>query len=181
MIDWGRHGEYPAVIWGFLDLSQMPEGITVRLTNRTIIQKGVWAVIESCNIINEVKGRRGIFQKIVLETKGNDDEGNPDPGQRKFYLVEVDTFKRPLVVIPNIGTKCEFLMMNPKSQWAEDFKSWLDAPHTVDEEQMRSPEVSEEEEEENNPGSNDESGEEEEEDDIDDESNGEAAESDDDD
>jgi hypothetical protein len=50
--------------------------------------------------------------------------------------VDVETFKRPLVVIPNIGTTHEYLMMTPRSQWGTDFIKWLMAPHTVDEAEM---------------------------------------------
>ena len=55
---------------------------------------------------------------------------------RKFYVVDVDSFKQPLVVIPNIGTKCEFLMMTPRDQWSDDFKTWLDAAHRFESEEM---------------------------------------------
>ena len=163
MIDWERHGEYPAQIWGFIDLLGLPEGMLVSLTNGTKVRKGVWAVIESCNFVNQVE-ERGIFKHIILETEENDDEGYPNTDHRKFYLVDVDTFKSPVVVIPNIGTKCEYLMMNPREKWAEDFKSWLEAPHTADEAEMRSPEPSEEEEEdEDREDEEDEDGEDEEE------------------
>ena len=163
MIDWERHGEYPAQIWGFIDLLGLPEGMLVSLMNGTKVRKGVWAVIESCNFVNQVE-ERGIFKHIILETEENDDEGYPNTDHRKFYLVDVDTFKSPVVVIPNIGTKCEYLMMNPREKWAEDFKSWLEAPHTADEAEMRSPEPSEEEEEdEDREDEEDEDGEDEEE------------------
>ena len=133
MIQWQKV-EHPAQIWGFLDLTELSEGIIVQLSNGTSVQKGVWAVIESCNyMMVEGNGERPseIFTPIILDA----DEINPN--QHKFYLVDVETFKRPLVVIPNIGTKREYLMMTPKAQWGTDFVKWLVLPHTTDEAEMK--------------------------------------------
>jgi hypothetical protein len=150
MVEWTT-GEYPAQIWGFLDLSELPAGVSVALQNGTVVQQGVWAVIESYNYSDSeqqgtddvdldrmIRNRRSeIFTPIILDTDGIDADGEPDPSHRKFYLVDVDTFKRPLVVIPNIGTKCEYLMMTPRDQWGLDFARWVEASHRDDEQEMQ--------------------------------------------
>ena len=57
--------------------------------------------------------------------------------RKEYYVVDVESFKEPLVVIPNIGgPQTEYLMMRPRSKWSDDFMKWLDAPHTVDAEIM---------------------------------------------
>jgi hypothetical protein len=131
MIEW-QTGEYPAQICGFLDLTQLTEGASVKLSNGTVVQKGVWAVIESCDYVNIEDGQRKseIFTPIIMETQ-------IDPSLRRFYLVDVETFKNPLVVIPNIGTKREYLMMTAKAQWGPDFVHWIMQPHHIDEAEMR--------------------------------------------
>jgi hypothetical protein len=133
MIEW-QTGEYPAQIWSFLDLTELTEGVSVKLSNGSIVQKGVWAVIESCFFVDDMDAEDNerqseLFTPIILETDQNQ--------RKKFYLVDVDTFKRPLVVIPNIGTTHEYLMMTPRAQWGSDFIKWILAPHTIDEAEMK--------------------------------------------
>jgi hypothetical protein len=53
MIEW-QTGEYPAQIWSFLDLTELTEGVSVKLSNDSIVQKGVWAVIESCFFVDDM-------------------------------------------------------------------------------------------------------------------------------
>jgi hypothetical protein len=137
MVQWNV-GKYPAQIWGFLDLMGLPRGTSVALSNGAgAVGQGVWAVIESCNYVPAIKGERpsDIFKRIILDTTTLDAEGNPV--ERKFYLVDVATFVAPLIVIPNVGSKCEYLMMTPKAQWAEDFKRWMLAPHSLEVEEMK--------------------------------------------
>lgn len=141
MVKW-TSGDYPSKIWGFLDLSLLPEAVSVKLHDDTVVRKGVWAVIESANDVNPPAVKKGqepprpseMFKHIRLEAASYDAQGLP--AERKFYLVDVETFKQPLVVIPNQGTKCDYLMMTPKDQWAEDFKRWIHAVHKEDEEEM---------------------------------------------
>ena len=140
MVKW-TSGDCPAKIWGFIDLSELPTGVTLRIDKDTLVRSGVWAVIESCNYKEPPKMKTGqsppraseIFKPIVLDAVFPKD----GPVKRKFYLVDVETFKDPLVVIPNVGTKYEFLMMTPKDQWGEDFKKWIDAVHKEDTEEMK--------------------------------------------
>lgn len=141
MVRW-TSGDYPSKIWGFLDLSGLPEATRVKLHDGTVVSKGVWAVVESCNHKAPPKVKKGeaqpraseLFKPVILDAKSYDDNGFP--AQRQFYLVDVDTFKEPLVVIPNLGTKCEFLVMTPRDRWAEDFKLWIDAVHKEDMDEM---------------------------------------------
>lgn len=137
MIEWNT-GDYPAKIWGFLDVSELPEHVSIRVNDECKVSKGVWAVIESCNYTPKPAVKKGetaprtseLFKPIILEALSYEADGYPK--HRKFYVVDVDSFKKPLVVIPNIGTKCEFLMMTPRDQWSEDFKTWVAAAHRED-------------------------------------------------
>jgi hypothetical protein len=136
MIKWDV-GEYPAQIWGFLDLTELPEGAAIELHDGTEVSNGVWAIIESANPIEEEDGRvrrSEIFTHIIVESESLDDHGQVR--ERKLYVVDVDTFKAPLVVVPNVGTLHQYLMMTPRVQWAEDFKEWIEASHRLDEAEM---------------------------------------------
>ena len=48
--------------------------------------------------------------------------------KRKFYLVDVEDFKDPLVVIPNLGTKDRYLEMIPRGKWSGLCQHWILAP-----------------------------------------------------
>jgi hypothetical protein len=141
MIKWSM-GDFPAKIWGFIDISELPTGVTVRLDTATDVRSGVWAVIESCNykappqLKKEQTPPRAseIFKTIILDAETYNDDGTI--ATRKFYLVDVETFKDPLVVIPNMGTDHEFLMMTPRDEWAADFTRWINAVHKFDAEEM---------------------------------------------
>jgi hypothetical protein len=139
MVKWAGQGDFPSMIWGFLDLRELPEGCRVRLSNedKTVVDKGVWAVIESCNYtkIGPNVKQSELFTHIKLDATTFDQDGNVL--QRRFFLVDVETFVRPVVVIPNVGTKTEYLMMKPKVEWSEDFIKWIESKHIFDVQEMQ--------------------------------------------
>jgi hypothetical protein len=141
MIAWDS-GDFSAQIWGYLDLSALPPTLSVPLSEGIHVQQGVWAVIESYNYVTVTSDERAseIFKPIILDTHDVGDDGVPgvpDTSVHKYYFVDVSSFLRPLVVIPNIGMKCEYLMMTPKVQWGEDFQSWLREPHANEDREMQ--------------------------------------------
>ena len=174
MVQW-EEGDFPAKIWGFIDLMDMPEGTQVALPNdpdETVVERGVYAVVESGVVVEEEDPKSDIWSVVQLETK--DVEGQPDTYQKRLYLVDTEAFKDPVVVIPNIGAESdnEYLLMRPRSEWATDFIAWLNMPHEHDVVEMTSPQVSEDEEEEAT-----DSEQEEDQSDLDDDEQGEAQES----
>jgi hypothetical protein len=148
MINW-EEGDFPAKIWGFVDLSSIPQDMQVDLESiDKIVERGVYAIVESCTYVNEDRLESDIFTPIQMETTMLSAEG--EVLERKFYLVDVETFKEPIVVIPDIGAspKCLYLMMAPRSQWADDFMTWIRMPHDIDEAEMAPLQPQQEEEEE---------------------------------
>ena len=75
-----------------------------------------------------------IFTPLLLETGSLDDDGLVET--RKFYVVDVEAFKDPIVVIANVGTKDQYLLMKPREKWADDFVTWLEMPHKHDKIEM---------------------------------------------
>lgn len=142
MLQW-QEGDFPAQIWCFLDLTQLPTGITVEVDENSTADKGVYAVVESTVYVEEDSPLSDIFTPLRLESEALTKDG--DVAQRRFYLVDVEVFKDPLCVIPNVGTKDEYLMMKPRAKWSDDFISWLEMPHKHDKMEMLS--ESEEEDE----------------------------------
>jgi hypothetical protein len=140
MIKW-EDGSLPAQIWGYIDLKFMATGTSVVLRNGKTVENGVYAVIESANYVsNEDLGEdpitTDIFTEIVLETEQLSPGG--EVLVRRFYLVDVETFEKPIVVIPNIGAipKCKLLLMTPKAEWADCFIQFIMLPRADDEAQM---------------------------------------------
>jgi hypothetical protein len=138
MIEWDT-GDYPAQIWGFVDLSTLPVGAMLFLRDGQALEKGVYAIVESCDWIPEEIPGSDLFRPLMLETISLSQDG--DVQERKFYLVDVETFKQPIAVVPDIGAKpkCQYLMMYPRVQWAQDFTAWIDMPHATDEQEMALP------------------------------------------
>jgi hypothetical protein len=148
MIAWST-GDLPARLWGFVDLSSIPQGQSTLLRDTTTsVEQGVYAIIESCDYVPPEEHpdavSSDIFTEIQLETSLNNADG--EVLQRKFYLVDVETFKAPLVVIPNIGAtpKCRYLMMTPRSEWSEDFIAWVEMDHNIDNWEMQPTDAEEE-------------------------------------
>ena len=137
MIQW-EEGEYPAQIWGFLDLTDIDEGTQVLLDDGLRVGSGIFAIVESCTYIEEEEPASDLFKPLQLETNQLSDEG--DVLRRMFYVVDVETFKQPIVVIPDIGStpKCKYFMMSPRSSWAQDFQAWIEMPHHLDKTEMLS-------------------------------------------
>jgi hypothetical protein len=150
MIKW-EDGSLPAQIWGYIDLTFMATGTSVVLfmatgtsvvlRNGKTVEKGVYAVIESANYVsNEDLGKdpitTDIFTEIMLETEQLSPGG--DVLVRRFYLVDVEAFEKPIVVIPNIGAipKCRFLLMTPNAEWLDQLIRFIMLPHANDEAQM---------------------------------------------
>jgi hypothetical protein len=128
MIEWDT-GDYPAQIWGFVDLSTLPVGAMLFLRDGQALEKGVYyAIVESCDWIPEEIPGSDLFRPLMLETISLSQDG--DVQERKFYLVDVETFKQPIAGVPDIGAKpkCQYLMMYPCVQWAQDFTAWIDMP-----------------------------------------------------
>ena len=129
-------GDYPAQIWGFVDLTSLPDGIEVQLDDETVLSNNVYAIVESALYVEEGEPLSDFWIPVYFdETEVAADGTVVD---RRYYVVDVETFSEPLCVIPNIGgPKTEFLMMRPRAKWSEDFIDWLNAPHKLDDEEMR--------------------------------------------
>ena len=134
MIQW-QEGDFPAQIHCFIDLQGLPTGVTVQVDENSTVAKGVFAVVESTVYLEDEDGPvSDIFRPLQLETVAKNKEGIVVA--RKYYFVDVEAFKDPLCVIPNVGTTDEYLLMKPRAEWADDFITWLEMPHTHDKMEM---------------------------------------------
>ena len=123
MIDWGNNIILPGQIWIFVDFRDVPQNL--------LYEPGIYAVIESSdhNEDEEENDLCELFVPYIKETDGIDEEGNI---KRKFYLVDVESFHEPTVVIPDIGNEnpAAMLRLRPKYEWSDQFVTWLGSEHT---------------------------------------------------
>lgn len=133
MIHW-EEGNFPAQIWGYVDLREIPQGRIVKIDDTNSVTRGVYAIVESTTYVEEEQPLSDIFVPLDLDVTSRSAEGSVH--KRKFYVVDVEAFMDPLVVIPDIGTPDQYLMMKPRAAWADDFVTWLDMPHKYDKIEM---------------------------------------------
>ena len=124
MINWGNGIKLPGQIWCFVDLRDIPHG--------SFYEPSIYAVIESADKSKKKKdlARSSMFVPYFKEiAKGKDSDGN---AKRKFYLVDADSIVSTACVIPDIGNSnpAAFLRLLPKSEWSNQFISWLRTPHS---------------------------------------------------
>ena len=129
MIDWGEDGCLPCKIWGFVDLQELPPENDLYIGNVYRIPPGVYAIVESAE---RKKGKKNVprselwdpIDKIVAKK----DQGTVV--EFEFSLADVDAFDGKLAVVPDLGGQStSYLMLRPRSEWAQNFERWLERPY----------------------------------------------------
>lgn len=122
MIDWGNNLILPAQLWMFVNLQEIPEGL--------VYEPGIYAVVESAEENEDAieQNMSELLLPYVKETDGLDENGEV---KRKFYLVDVESFYEPAVLIPDLGNENvgAYLRLVPRAEWAEQFSEWLGEEH----------------------------------------------------
>jgi hypothetical protein len=134
LVDWGAEEPQPCQIWCFVDLSGLPDGFHVHLDGIRV-EKGTYAVVESAPYHqdepqyypndNRIRRVSELFRPCIKEVAALN--GNGSIAKRQFYLADVEAFAAPASVFPDIGhvDKLRYLVIRSRSEWAEDFQSWL--------------------------------------------------------
>ena len=98
------------------------------------LQDGVCAVVECSEYSKEVEEvvQSDLFTPLKLGLAGEIEKG--DTPMREYYLANVDAFKGPCSVIPDIGGHpSSYFLVKNRSQWSKEFIVWLNQPHKDDE------------------------------------------------
>ena len=129
-IHWAGYGTRPAKIWGFVDLSVLPDDNDIRFAdNNDGILPGIYAIVESAYTVDDEDypyRESEILKPLRLEVR----QMNTKRVTRlKFYLADVEAFVEPIVVVPDIGgpPNAYFLCMS-RVGWRDDFIAWLHSP-----------------------------------------------------
>ena len=134
IVDWHRDGKLPNRIYGFVDLRAVPANLTrsnrINYGGLNNIKPGIYAIVEATVMLNEGVAGSEMFDVLTTEVGAFDDG---DVTKLKFYLADVDAFKEPCVVVPNVGgANNSYFWVEPKARWSELFVQWLRAPHSYD-------------------------------------------------
>jgi hypothetical protein len=133
MIDWGDDGVLPNKIWGFVDLTGLPQNSGVDFGGLHDMQPGLYAIVESAEYSDQQNGAHAsdIFIPIKKEVQRLQ---NGFVTGMVFYLADVEAITEPAVVIPDIGGPANsYFAVRSRSTWGEIFVNWLEAPHDDDE------------------------------------------------
>ena len=93
-----------------------------------------YAVVECATYDDDEEdiAKSDIFFPLTLEVEGIDEE--QEVTGRNFYLADVEAFKGPCAVIPNIGGRPNaYLQVKSRGDWIQLFEDWLKQPHRDDE------------------------------------------------
>ena len=135
VVNWFRDGQLPNRIYGFLDLRSLPADLTrsnrINYGGLTNIKPATCAIVEAT--VEGCEGVTGSELFDVLTTEVSEFEDG-SVTKLKFYLADVDAFKEPCVVVPNVGgPNNSYFWLEPKARWSKLFIQWLRAPHCDDE------------------------------------------------
>jgi len=129
VVDWGDDGKLPNKVWGFVDLSGIPDDNDLEYGGLSPIPPGIYGIVESATYLRskEEVRRSEIFVPITKEV------GKVVQGRvvdLKFYLADIDAFDEAIAVIPDIGGAANaYFVVKKRRQWGQDFVKWLHMPY----------------------------------------------------
>jgi hypothetical protein len=127
-VNWGADGHLPNKLWGFVDLSDLPENSAINFADIDGLPPGVYGIVENAAYAQEENGgkKSEIMVPILKEIGGM---ANGCVTKLKFYLADVEAFLKPLAVVADIGGPPNaYFMIKSRSEWKEDFEEWLEEP-----------------------------------------------------
>ena len=128
MVNWGEHGEEACKIYGFVDLTQIPQNCSINYGGIPELGPGIYAIVEnSYKYVGEDNDENHhLFipiQKEVHEMRDN------MVSKMQFYLADVEAFTSPLVVIPDMGGNAnDYFLLRSRQEWSDRFIKYLEAP-----------------------------------------------------
>lgn len=126
VVDWADYGHLPNKLYGFVDLSFLPQDSRVNFGGIKRITPGVYAIVESTKYTTiESRFRQSELFRPLEKEVGKMEKGFVT--KMKFYLADVEAFLEPACVIPNIGgPKNSYFHLKQRDLWPNDFVEWLE-------------------------------------------------------
>ena len=143
IVDWDDDGLLPNKVWGFVDLSALPEDSGVHFGGLNSLEPGLYAIVESAQYVNTNMKEEvsELFVAVKKEVKGI---RNGFVTGMKFYLADCEAIVDTAIMIPDIGGQPNaYFQVKNRTEWGELFEKWLRKPHNLDKEEEESEEESE--------------------------------------
>ena len=129
IVDWDDHGHLPNKLWGFVDLTALPENSGINYGGLISLEPGLYAIVESAKYCGEEHDSE-LVRELLTDCRV-DNAGNPIG--YTFYLADVEAFVDPCIVIPNLGGPANgYLLLRERDEWRGRFEEWLEKPHHED-------------------------------------------------
>ena len=162
MVDWGPSGKSPCKIYGFVDLSALPENSRISYGGIQRIHPAIYAIVESAQYVDDEEEETMSEFLTPIETEVGE-ISNKQVAKQTFYLAPVEAFVDPLVVIPDLGgAPNAYFIVKTREEWRQLFVKWLNASHEHDVIEVTDEEESSEEDDEDSSQEEENSGEEDE-------------------
>ena len=129
LVNFGRDGDLPCHIHGFLDLSFLPGRVTVNVGTVRDVTPGYYAIVEYGDYIESEEGifASKIFRPIVKEITITPED---EPNYRRYYLIDVNTIRAEIAVVPDLSEhQNHYFEVVGRDKWASDFEEWLKKPY----------------------------------------------------
>ena len=125
LVDWSDEVDNCARLWGFVDLSKLPENSGINFAGYSNLQPGVYAICEYAEY--EVDADANMLHNLFVPLRKQVGRiVNDSVTKLKFYLVDVETFVGPVTVVPDVGGQPNsYIMVKNRAEWLDDFHDWL--------------------------------------------------------
>ena len=140
MINWGDpddggYGDLPCQIWCFVIIEGLSEPDDSDSDTEALRIKygGIWLENQVFAVV-ESAGWDPDHREITMSDLFHPILKDIGRSKRRFYLANVDAIVSPMCVVPDIGCKGKnrYFQVEPRSQWVEQFVSWVEDPHEYD-------------------------------------------------
>lgn len=124
MVDWDGYGHIANRIWGFVDLTRLPNNSGINYGGLSNLVPAVYAIVES-SIVDDIGDE--LISEIHTEIS---EMTNGYVTKMKYYLADVEAFVQPAIVVPNIGgPNNSYLQIKNRTEWRQLHIEWLNEPH----------------------------------------------------
>ena len=128
-VDWGTHGILPNKIWGFVDLTDIPQNARISYGGLGRVTPGVYAIVESSTVMEG----HGEVTELVVRLETDCVKQNGKLVCMTFYLADVEAFVDPAIVVPDVGgPENSYLAILNRPGWCKKFESWLETSQEFD-------------------------------------------------
>jgi len=132
-VDWGNYGIVPNKIWGFVDLTMLPQNSGLNYGGIHNLPPGIYGIVENATATYDEDDEDCDDSELVQRIQTEVHKVNGKVHDLVFYLADVEAFHSPAIVVPDIGgPENGYLVLKNRPEWNELFQVWLDSPHEDD-------------------------------------------------